>query len=155
MTANQIGRITTAGVITEFPIPTANSHPTGDHVGPRRRAVVCRALCQQDRPHHDRRRDHRVPGSHDRQRPRTGITLGPDGALWFPESRCDQIGRLAVLTTNTHDFNGDGKSDIAWRDNSGNLRLADERRRGKFDGLGSETSTLLVDRWTARLRRRR
>jgi hypothetical protein len=25
--------------------------------------------------------------------------------------------------TNTHDFNGDGKSDIAWRDNSGNVAI--------------------------------
>jgi streptogramin lyase len=27
--ANKIGRITTAGVVREFPLPTLNSHPTG------------------------------------------------------------------------------------------------------------------------------
>ena len=31
---NQIGRITTAGVVTEFPIPTAGSFPTGIATGP-------------------------------------------------------------------------------------------------------------------------
>src|SRR5260221_3938201 len=42
---------------------------------------------------------------------------GPDGALWFTESGANKIGRLA-LTPNPHDFNGDHKSDIAWRDTS-------------------------------------
>ena len=37
-TANKIGRITTAGVITEFPIPTANSLP---RVSPRDRTARC------------------------------------------------------------------------------------------------------------------
>jgi virginiamycin B lyase len=32
--ANQIGRITTAGVFTEYPIPTANSVPVGITAGP-------------------------------------------------------------------------------------------------------------------------
>ena len=32
--ANKIGRITTDGVITEFPIPTAGSVPVGIIVGP-------------------------------------------------------------------------------------------------------------------------
>jgi hypothetical protein len=31
---NKIGRITTAGVITEFPIPTENSQPNGITTGP-------------------------------------------------------------------------------------------------------------------------
>ena len=35
-----------------------------------------------------------------------------------PTSSADQF---IYATTNTHDFNGDGKSDIAWRDTSGNL----------------------------------
>ena len=32
--SNNIGRITTAGVVTEFPIPTANSYPSGIAAGP-------------------------------------------------------------------------------------------------------------------------
>src|SRR5260221_13959114 len=48
---------------------------------------------------------------------------GPDGALWFTESGANKIGRLA-LTPNPHDFNGDHKSDIAWRDTSdGNVAI--------------------------------
>ena len=76
----KIGRITTAGVISEFPsVPTAS--------GP------------------------------------LGITTGPDGALWFTESFANQIARCAATTANSHDFNGDGKSDIAWRDTSGNVAI--------------------------------
>src|SRR5208282_4401138 len=56
-----------------------------------------------------------------------GITPGPDGALWFTEanpesSNGNKIGRLAV-TVNTHDFNGDGYSDITWRDTSGDVAI--------------------------------
>ena len=34
LTANKIGRITTAGVVTEYPIATANSQPDGIALGP-------------------------------------------------------------------------------------------------------------------------
>src|SRR5258707_2756569 len=53
--------------------------------------------------------------------PQGGIAQGPDGALWFTEQSANQIGRLALTTVNSHDFNADGKSDIAWRDTSGNV----------------------------------
>src|SRR5260221_11547230 len=53
--------------------------------------------------------------------PPGGIAAGPDGALWFTEQSANQIGRLALTTVNSHDFNADGKSDIAWRDTSGNV----------------------------------
>src|SRR5207253_7450974 len=65
--ANKIGRITPAGDITEFSIPTPNSFPSG-------------------------------------------ITKGPDGALWFTEQGGNKIGRItsgslftefAVLTPNS------------------------------------------------------
>src|SRR5258706_1104858 len=53
-----------------------------------------------------------------------GITTGPDGALWFTENTsANKIGRLALTTINPHDFNGDGKSDILWRDTSGNVAV--------------------------------
>src|SRR5262249_42907651 len=74
---NNIGRITTAGVITEFAIPTVNSGPIA-------------------------------------------IKMGPDGALWFTELQTGKIGRLALTTVNSHDFNADGKSDVAVADGSGN-----------------------------------
>src|SRR5262249_60494427 len=52
-----------------------------------------------------------------------GITTGPDGALWFTELNRNQNGRLALTMVNTHDFNADGRSDIAWRDTSGNIAI--------------------------------
>ena len=53
--ANKIGRITTAGVVTEFAVPTANSRPLGDHGRPGRQSLVHGANRQQDRTNHDRR----------------------------------------------------------------------------------------------------
>ena len=54
-----IGRITTAGVITEYPLPTAQSLPIGE-ASP------------------------------------SGITAGPDGALWFTEFYGNNIGRITM-----------------------------------------------------------
>ena len=53
---NKIGRITPAGVITEFPIPTPGSVPVGHHGRPGRQPLVHRVRWQQDRPDHDGRR---------------------------------------------------------------------------------------------------
>ena len=60
----------------------------------------------------------------DGQRRPTGITAGPDGALWFTEYNGQQDRATCLLPsrlTATHDFNGDGKSDILWRNTSGNV----------------------------------
>ena len=54
-----------------------------------------------------------------------GIATGADGALWFTETTTNKIGRLVPplpLTAN-HDFNFNGKSDMLWRDNTGNVAL--------------------------------
>ena len=50
---NKIGRITTAGAVTEYTVPTGGANPTG-------------------------------------------ITAGPDGALWFTESNANKIGRITT-----------------------------------------------------------
>ena len=51
---NKIGRYTfTATPFTEFPIPTANSVPTGIAPGPDGTAVVYREQRQQYRTHHN------------------------------------------------------------------------------------------------------
>ena len=42
--------------------------------------------------------------------------------MWFVEYFGNNVGRLAVFV-NTHDFNGDGKSDIAWRGPTGDLAI--------------------------------
>ena len=58
--------------------------------------------------------------------------------------------------TNTHDFNGDMISDIAWRDTSGDIAiwLMNGATVASAGGLGNLAGDL-VDRRTARLRRRR
>ena len=44
------------------------------------------------------------------------IVSGPNSTLYFTDAVANAIGTFQSLVTNTHDFNGDGKSDIAWRD---------------------------------------
>ena len=56
---NKIGRLTTAGDFTEFPLPRARTPAGRHHDRPRRRTLVHRAERQPDRPHHDSGRDHR------------------------------------------------------------------------------------------------
>jgi len=98
---NNIGRITPAGVITEFPIPTGGSEPdggitsgpdgnlwftegTGNRIGRITTAGVITEFL--------------VPtgGSFP-----IGITLGPDGNLWFAEAFAIKIGRITTSGTIT------------------------------------------------------
>ena len=57
---HKVGRITTDGTITEFPLPVA-TRAFRICRRARRQPLVHRVRQQQDRPHHDRRRHHRVP----------------------------------------------------------------------------------------------
>ena len=52
----------------------------------------------------------------------TGITVGPGGNLWFTEET-DPGNIASFVLNNSHDFNGDGKSDIAWRNTNGDLAI--------------------------------
>jgi virginiamycin B lyase len=95
--ANNIGRITTAGAITEFPIPTPSSGPQGITLGPDGalwfteaasnankigRITTAGAITEFPIP---------TPGSGP-----PGITSGPDGALWFTELIGNKIGRITT-----------------------------------------------------------
>jgi hypothetical protein len=91
----KIGRITPAGVITEFPIPTADSRPTGitsgadgnlwfsetqaDQIASITPAGVVSEI--------------RIPTAASAP---VGIATGPDGNIWFAESQAHQIGKLEV-----------------------------------------------------------
>src|SRR3954447_26704076 len=93
---NRIGRMSTAGVGVEFPIPTANSSPhgiaagsdaalwfvesTGNNIG---RITTAGAITE-----------YPIPTSASGPE---GIALGPDGALWFTELSANKIGRLALI----------------------------------------------------------
>jgi hypothetical protein len=115
-----IGRITTAGVATTIPTPALTGIYGDITVGPNgalwfpavvngmggvARLTVGGVVTEFN------------PGGFDVVV--NGLTLGPDGALWYTDGG---IGRFAV-SDNTHDFNGDGKSAIAWRDTSGNAAV--------------------------------
>ncbi len=92
--ANQIGRITPAGDVTTFPIPTAGSQPSGiamgrdgalwfteyaaDKIG---RITTAGVITEYPL----------TAGSNPRS-----ITSGPDAALWFTEAGSNKIGRMTT-----------------------------------------------------------
>lgn len=95
--ANQIGRLTPAGVLTEFPVPTAGSGPSyitagpdgnlwftehgvaGNKIG---RITPGGVITEFPLPTPDSRPN--------------GITVGPDGALWFTELNGLRVGRITT-----------------------------------------------------------
>ena len=82
---NKIGRITPAGVITEFPVPHGQrALPDGIAAGPDGNLWFTESTVQPDRPDHPGRRHHRVPVPTASSAP-DRITAGPDGNLWFTE----------------------------------------------------------------------
>ena len=92
---NKIGRLTTDGLLTEYPIPTAESNPIGITVGPDG------ALWFVERAGNKIGRitttstivEYPIPTSDSFP---NGITVGPDGALWFTELRGDKLGRITA-----------------------------------------------------------
>jgi len=92
---NNIGRITTAGAITEYPIPTTGAYPIGITAGPDGalwfteesgnnigRITTAGAITEYPIP---------PTGAYP-----IGITAGPDGALWFTELTGNNIGRITT-----------------------------------------------------------
>jgi virginiamycin B lyase len=93
-TANKIGRITTAGSFTEYPVPTPNSGLDPITAGPDGALWFTEGFAQKigrittsglitEFP---------VPSSASPY----GITAGPDGALWFTENLANNIGRITT-----------------------------------------------------------
>lgn len=95
-TGNQIGRITTGGSATEYPIPTASSDPFFITVGPDR------ALWFTELEGNQIGRISTAGGTPTEYPVPTrgsfpyGIATGPDGALWFAECRGQKIGRITT-----------------------------------------------------------
>lgn len=99
--SNKIGRISTAGEITEFPLPIPNSQPHGITMGPRASLwftefaankigiISTNGVILEEVP---------VPtvnsGPHD-------ITTGPDHKLWFAELSANQIGSISSTREHT------------------------------------------------------
>ena len=87
-----IGRITTAGAVTNSPGLSRQSAGHHDRAG--RRPVVCQLRQQLDRADHYFGGCLRLHGH--RHQPPYGITLGPDGALWFTNLGTNSIGRITT-----------------------------------------------------------
>jgi virginiamycin B lyase len=75
-----IGRITTSGAVTEFPIPTANSLPGGITAGPDGALWFTEQQANQIGRVTTSGSITEYPVAY---QPQFGITAGPDGALWF------------------------------------------------------------------------
>jgi streptogramin lyase len=96
---NRIGRITTAGKVTEFPVlPNANSEPENIVVGPDHDLWFTEyggdrigRLDPTTSP--PTVREYTVPTS---AASPDGLTVGPDHALWFTEYSGDKIGRITT-----------------------------------------------------------
>ena len=90
---NKIGRITTAGVITEFTVPTANSCPLGIAAGPDGALWFAEQNANKIGRVAALITEVAVPTASSNP---TGIAAGPDGALWFTESDGNNIGRITT-----------------------------------------------------------
>jgi virginiamycin B lyase len=108
---NQIGRITTSGTVTEFPIPTANSQPVGITSGPDGnlwfteqagnqigRITTSGAITQYPTS----------PVSLMANAEPSDIVEGPDGNLWFTETNVSQIGALIFPVTSSSSGSNSG-----------------------------------------------
>ena len=91
--ANKIGRITTAGVITEFAVPSANSQLLGGITqGPDGAVWFTEEIAGKI----GRITTAGVITEFSAGGAPLGITTGPDGALWFTQSFANQIGRITT-----------------------------------------------------------
>jgi virginiamycin B lyase len=102
-TANAIGRISSSGVVTSYPLPTANAGPQGITAGPD--GAVWFAECHTGKI--GRIPVDATPGSSAQITEYAsltsgalsypfGIVAGADGALWFTETGQDRIGRITT-----------------------------------------------------------
>jgi virginiamycin B lyase len=100
--ANKIGRITTAGVITEFPIPTANSQPNGITTGPDGNLWFAETGTGPGLGGIGRMTTEGVFTEYRlglTQSQPYGITSGPGGALWYTATERNG-NRVGSITTN-------------------------------------------------------
>lgn len=93
---NKIGQITTAGVVTEWSIPTASANPVGLAVGPDQKVYFAENSASKIgilNPSTGTFTE--VPTLTANAGP-TMIVLGNDGALWFTENNVAKLGRLTT-----------------------------------------------------------
>ena len=100
--ANFIGKITPAGMITEFPIPSVNSQPYGIAAGPDGNLWFTEQAANNIgviSPASGMIAEYPIPTGGSSP---AGLTAGPDGNLWFAESGgVGKIGRVTPYATCT------------------------------------------------------
>ena len=139
LVGNRIGRITPAGEITEFPVPTANSEPIAITKGPDGNLW----FAEQDgekigrlNPSTHEIMEFPIPSGGGEPR---AITEGPDGNLWFSEDNGD-IGRITPTGTITQCTTGiNGPIEGITKGPEGTLWFTefDETRIGRITATGS------------------
>ena len=100
----KIGRVTPKGVITEFPIPDTRQRPEGACRRARRQCLVLGVQCQQDRPDHAGRTDHRIrsaaaerrPWRHHGGRRRQHVVRRARRADGRPQADGNRVGRITM-----------------------------------------------------------
>ena len=113
-TSNQIGRITTAGAITEYAVPTANAEPYGITAGPDGALWFTEMSSGQIGRITTAGVITEYPLALFLPNP-SNITSGSDGALWFISNGCN-IGRITTAGVFTEPFGtecGEGPNAIA------------------------------------------
>ena len=93
---NAIGRITTAGVITEYPLPFPDSRPYCDYRRAGWSTVVHLHRARRDRSDHHEWSDHEYPSIPALGFDAVDIATGSDGALWFTALNSHGIGRITT-----------------------------------------------------------
>ena len=98
---NKIGRITTAGVITEFPVPTPNSFPEDIAIGPDGALWFTESGAEANRI--GRITAAGLISEYQLTSPNgpDSIAMGQDGSLWFTESAASKVGRAMVVPPST------------------------------------------------------
>ena len=125
---NNIGRITTNGTITEYPIPTARSAPWAIGPGPDGGLWFTEAATNKI----GRLQPPIFPNSHDinadgysdivwQDTSRNTAVWLMNGASVMSAAGLGQITGWSIV--GQRDFNGDGDSDLLWRDGSGDTAL--------------------------------
>jgi len=92
-TSNQIGRLSPAGAVHLFSVPTSGGQPAGITTGPDGNLWFTESGANQigRLSPSGEIREFRLPTPSSQP---LGITTGPDGNLWFTETRTSRIGRI-------------------------------------------------------------
>jgi virginiamycin B lyase len=91
---NNIGRASTTGAITEYPIPTANSYPFGIVTGPAN--LIWFVESQTSKVGYSTLSGSVSDFAGETTGSPLGVAFGPDGGLWYADQAANQIGRLCV-----------------------------------------------------------